>query len=290
MVEFEDSASRPTISETTTTKPQKKILLVSAFYPFALSKHTDAEYADWLRRFLGHVSTDIYFFTTPEMEPLVRRARDALGSDSTDSSHPPQLIINTTFPSPFSIPPLHPYKDKYEEMHAWDREKERHSPELYAIWNAKPWYLKEGLHNMRVQNFGEDYDYAFWTDAGSFRHEHAYEGWPDAARMEEVWETGFRLQMEQWKAWDAMRDDMQGDYAEWDIIQKKEKERKAEVTSKEDLVFFPIYEFPGKKELGWKEELGPIDIDFSEGGFLSISAFLLLSIPVFMLPCYCAAL
>jgi hypothetical protein len=242
-------------------------LLVSAFYPLPKSKHTNAEYTDWLQRFLGHVSTDIYFFTTPEMEPHVRRARNVLsskvssGSGSTTSS---QLIINTTYPSPFSIPPLHPYKGKYEEMHAWDREKERHSPDLYAIWNAKPWFLKEGLRNMRLHDFG-DYDYAFWTDAGSLRHEHAYEAWPDAARVEEVLEAGFQMQIEQWKAWDTMRDGIQGDHREWDAIQKKEKERKAEVTSKEDLVFFPVYELPGKKELGWKEELGPIDIDFSEG-------------------------
>lgn len=264
-----NSSVRPAISESPTRKPQKRILLVSAFYPLAKSKHTNADYTAWLRRFLGHVSTDVYFFTTPEMEPLVRHARDTLssnGSQRIDSLHSPQTIINTTFHSPFSIPPLLPHKDKYEEMHTWDREKERHSPELYAIWNAKPWFLKEGLRNMRVRDSGEDYDYAFWTDAGSFRYQHAYDMWPDAVRVEDVWEAGLRLLMEQWRAWDAVRDDMRGDYAEWDAIQKKEKERRAQVTRKEDLVFFPIYELPGKKELGWKEELGPIDIDFSEGG------------------------
>jgi hypothetical protein len=260
VVELVDS-SRPILSETPTTKPQKKVLLVSAFYPLAKSKHTDADYADWLRRFLGHISTDIYFFTTPEMEPLVRRARDALLSSNSDPSHPPQLIINTTFPSPFSIPPLLPHKHKYEQMHAWDREHDIHSPELYAIWNAKPWFLKEGLRSMRMRNFG-DYDYAFWSDAGSFRHEHAYEAWPDGTRAEEIWEAGFKLQREQWRAWDAMR----GDDVPSDII-RKEKERRADVTRKEDLVFFPVAELPGKEELGWREEQGPIDLDFSEGGF-----------------------
>lgn len=279
VVEFDDgipAPAHPTISESTITKPQKRILLVSAFYPLAKSKHTDAEYADWLWRFLGHVSTDIYFFTTPEMEPLVRRARDALppktlnDSKSTSSPHT-SLIINTTFSSPFSIPPLLPYRDKYEQMHTWDREKDRHSPELYAIWNAKPWFLREGLQNMRMQGHGEEYDYTFWTDAGSFRHDHAYDMWPDAARVEEVWEAGFQLQMEQWKALDAMRDGMRGDYAEWDATQEREKGRKAEVTRKEDLVFFPVYQLPGKAELGWKESLGPIDIDFSEGKFSPFS-------------------
>jgi len=117
-----------------------------------------------------------------------------------------------------------------------------------------------------MHDSGEDYDYGFWTDAGSFRHEHVYEAWPDVARVEEVWEAGFRLQKEQWKVWDAMRDSMRGEYAAWDgAVEKREKERKAEVVSKEDLMFFPVYELPGKNQLKWKEELGPIDIDFSEG-------------------------
>jgi hypothetical protein len=271
-VEFDDSVSssgasaQPTTSESSTTKPPKKILLVSAFYPLEKSKHTDAEYTAWLQRFLGHVSTDIYFFTTPELEPFVEHARNALpfntstGSLSEDS-YAPRLIVNTTYLSPTSIPPLLPHKDQYERMHAWDREKARHAPELYAIWNAKPWFLREGLRNMKVRDSDDDYDYAFWTDAGSFRHEHAYETWPDAVRVEEVWESGFQLQREQWKAWDAMSDSMREEYAGRD----REKERKAEVASKEDLIFFPVYELPRKQELGWKEALGPIDIDFSEG-------------------------
>jgi hypothetical protein len=268
-VEFDDSvlsSAQPTTSESSTTNLHKKILLVSAFYPLEKSKHTDAEYTAWLQRFLGHVSTDIYFFTTPELEPFVRNARDALPfnastSSSSQNSYIPQLIINTTYPSPSSIPPLLPHKAQYEQMHAWDREKERHGPELYAIWNAKPWFLREGLRNMKVHDSDDDYDYAFWTDAGSFRHEHAYETWPDVVRVEEVWESGFQLQRDQWKAWDAMRDSMPEDH----VGRDREKERKAQVTSKEDLIFFPVYELPGKKELGWKEALGPIDIDFSEG-------------------------
>lgn len=51
------------------------ILLVSAFYPLAKSKHTHDEYRSWLAQFLGHVDSDVYFFTTPELAPLVRTAR-----------------------------------------------------------------------------------------------------------------------------------------------------------------------------------------------------------------------
>jgi hypothetical protein len=58
-------------------------------------------------------------------------------------------MINTTYTSPLDIPPLAPHATKYAQMHAWDRERARHAPELYAVWNAKPWFLHEGITNMQ---------------------------------------------------------------------------------------------------------------------------------------------
>lgn len=37
-------------------------------------------------------------------------------------------------------------------MHAWDRERARHAPDLYAVWNAKPWFLTEGLRNTQREH------------------------------------------------------------------------------------------------------------------------------------------
>ena len=204
---------------TTTTPPT--ILLVSAFFPLSHSKHSISDYEDWLSRFLQPITTPIYFFTTSEMEPFIRSLRG------------PNLpiTINTTFSSPFDIPPLKDgigTREKYEEMWAWDREKDIRNPELYATWTAKPYFLNEGLRNS-----GVGYDYVFWNDAGSFRDPHSYTSWPDPIRVKEVWEEGSR----------------------------------ESGTSVKDLLFFPMWGLPHSNMKYWTEEEGPVNGDsaFSEG-------------------------
>ncbi|KAJ3807837.1 hypothetical protein F5876DRAFT_90377 [Lentinula aff. lateritia] len=191
----------------------QQILLVSGLFPLSKSKHSTEDYRSWLTLFLGSVTTDIYFFTTPELAELVADVRGSL-----------PITINTTFSTPFDIPPLANLKEPYERMHAIDRERSRHSAELYAIWNGKPYYLDEAVKNSEKQ-----YSYAFWSDAGSFRNEHVYRGWPSSARLEEVWDEGSRVSG----------------------------------VAKEDLLFFPMWEPPHASIKNWQEALGPVDTDFS---------------------------
>ncbi|KIK05858.1 hypothetical protein K443DRAFT_328132 [Laccaria amethystina LaAM-08-1] len=200
-----------------------RVLLVSALFPLTKSKHSKEGYNDWLRRFLGPITTNIYFYTTPELEETVRAARGP-GLPIT---------INTHYASPFAIPPLRGFEPLYEEMHLQDREKERHSPELYAVWNAKPWFLDHAVQRLREEK-GEVYDYAFWVDAGSFRQEHRYTSWPNPAKVEQVWEEGRRLNG---------------------------------VKRKEDLLFFPIQTLPPASARDWMQDKGPLDVDFSKGSF-----------------------
>ncbi|KAG5634316.1 hypothetical protein H0H81_002433 [Sphagnurus paluster] len=160
-----------------------RILIVSALFPLGHAKHSHADYTRWLTHFLGPGAVhgaDIYFYTTPALASLVRAVN---ANTSTTSS---RLTINTAFDSPLSIPPLAPYEAKYEAMHAWDRERARHSPALYAVWNAKPWLVVEALRVLREARPSVDYDYVFWSDAGAFRRVHAYRAWPDPARVQEV--------------------------------------------------------------------------------------------------------
>ncbi len=56
------------------------------------------------------------------------------------AEHAP-LTLNTSFSSPFDVPPLRGREEQYDAMHAKDREGFRHTPALYAVWNAKPWLL-----------------------------------------------------------------------------------------------------------------------------------------------------
>lgn len=196
------------------------ILLVSAFFPLSKSKHTMRDYETWLSNFLQPIITDVYFYTSPEMESLVRKCRGAL-----------PITVNTTYATPFEIPPLNTSRERYFEMHSLDREKERHSPELYAVWAAKPFFLDEA-----VQTFartGKQYDYAFWTDAGSFRTKHTYVAWPGSSRVRQIWKEGSAL--------------------------TGEKE--------EDLLFFPAAGMPHPSMKYWTQDHGPIDAEFSEGKY-----------------------
>ena len=114
-------------------------------------------------------------------------------------------------------------------MHAKDRERSIHSIELYAVWNAKPFFLNAAVRSLERQ--GVRYDYAFWNDAGSFREEHRYRQWPSPTKVQEVWDEGGRLMG----------------------------------TNKEDLVFFPMWKAPHPFNAQWTENMGPIDAEFSEG-------------------------
>ncbi|KAJ7696016.1 hypothetical protein B0H17DRAFT_1131191 [Mycena rosella] len=200
--------------------PPRKILLVTAFFPLSKSKHTMREYESWLSRFLQPITSEIYFYAPVEMESLIRKCRGDL-----------PIIVDTTYSSPFDIPPLNASRDHYYKMHAQDRERARHSPELYAVWNAKPYFLDEAVQTL--SQAGTEYDYAFWNDAGSFRSSHKYVGWPDLARVQEVWEEGSALSGE----------------------------------NAEDLLFFPVTGVPHPSLRNWVQDHGPVDTEFSEGSF-----------------------
>ncbi|KAJ7164558.1 hypothetical protein C8R43DRAFT_233099 [Mycena crocata] len=196
------------------------ILLVTAFYPLSKSKHTMREYESWLSQLLQPVTTDIYFYCPVEMEALVRQCRGDL-----------PITVDTTYSSPFDIPPLNASREHYFKMHSQDRERARHSPELYAVWNAKPFFLDEAVQTL--SRTGKQYDYAFWNDAGSLRSTHKYTGWPDSTRVQQVWEEGSALAGEK----------------------------------VEDLLFFPIDGIPHPSMKYWVQDHGPIDTAFSEGSF-----------------------
>ena len=189
-----------------------KVMLVSAFYPLSKSKHSDEEYSAWMSKYLSKVSTHIYFFAPPELESVIRRLRGDL-----------PLTLNTSYASPYDIPPLVGMQEIYESMHAFDPERNIHSPELYAVWTSKTFFLDEGLRNM--EKSGRKYDYAFWNDAGSFRDDQEFDRWPGAYRIPEIFETGSRLTG----------------------------------TSVKDLFFMPIWGSPPWSMRYWTEEDGPIN-------------------------------
>ena len=202
---------------TVTNRNSTRILLVSSLFHISKSKHSKEEYSDWLKRFLGPITTEIYFYTSTDLAPIVQSTRGEL-----------PITIDTTYNTTFDVPPLKGLEGWYNEMHSMDRENSLHSPELYSIWNAKPFLVDNAIRVMASK--GKTYDYVFWNDAGSFRETNTYKNWPDPSRIEEIWQEGSRLSG----------------------------------TKAEDLLFFPM-QHPPFIAKDWNEDMGPIDTDFSEG-------------------------
>ncbi|KAF8499351.1 hypothetical protein JB92DRAFT_2982209 [Gautieria morchelliformis] len=198
-----------------------RILLVSGFYPSVHSKHSLRDYKQWLSLFLLRVTTDVYFFTPDDWESTVREIRGDL-----------PIHINTTFSSSLDIPPLQQRREEYELMYMPDHEQYGHSPEERAVLASKPYFLKEGLSNARAET-GTEYKYAFWVDAMTFRHKHAWQHWPAPERVDDVWTEGV-----------------------------KESGMKSK-----DLLFFPLEGMPDSSMSLWSEGMGPINNRFSEGSF-----------------------
>lgn len=143
-------------------------------------------------------------------------------------SHLP-IIIDANYTSPFDVPPLKGLEGVYAGLHEKDRERRIHSSELYAVWNVKPFLLDSAAKTLAAS--GRTFDYVFWNDAGSFRGQQKYESWPDFERVEDIWRQGTKLTG----------------------------------TKSDDLVFFPLYGLPGSSMRDWKEDMGPVDYEVSEG-------------------------
>ena len=199
----------------TPKKPQ--VLLVSAFFPLAKSKHTHEEYAQWMTLYLSKVTTHIYFFTPPQMEATIRKLRGDL-----------PMTLNTTFTTPFDVPPLKGLEGRYADMNKVDPENAYHSPELYAVWSSKTYFLREAMLNMQLA--GTKIDYAFWNDAGSFRDKQDFANWPAPETVDEVFTKGAKLSS----------------------------------MHKDDLFFMPIWDVPKDYLRNWTPLEGPKE---SEGGF-----------------------
>ena len=180
-------------------RPQ--VLLVSAFFPLAKAKHTHEEYAKWMTLYLSKVTTHIYFFAPPEIEGMIRKLRGNL-----------PMTLNTTFATPFDIPPLQGLQGRYADMNKVDPENAYHSPELYAVWSSKTYFLREGLLNM--QSTGMTVEYAFWSDAGAMRDDQDYTNWPALERVDAIFTDGAKLsgmrkdELFFMPMWDVPKDDL----------------------------------------------------------------------------------
>ena len=163
------------------TTHTSEVLLVSAFFPLNHSRHSDREYAQWLGNLLGTIQTPIYFFTPPELAPLIRKHRGSL-----------PITINSSYADPFDVPPVQGLYDVYYEMHRQNKDRKGEGPGLYALRTSKPWFLAEAVKNYesRLAPGSGSIGYAFWVDIGSFQDGLKVHDWPNVERVKEVLKEG----------------------------------------------------------------------------------------------------
>jgi hypothetical protein len=80
------------------------------------------------------------------------------------------------------MPPIKQIKDALISQLDIDHEKEIHSPDLYAVWNAKAWMLEY----VALQNPFKT-SYFLWIDGGAFRHtQYRLGSWPSHRKIAEI--------------------------------------------------------------------------------------------------------
>ncbi len=123
--------------------------VVTAFYPIR-SKFPPAHYIEWAREFLK-LEAPIVLFT----EPILRQTFQDLRTNGY-----PMYIVEKPFAT------LHAwtlYQDIWQKHSTMDHEL-YHTPELYALWAEKAWFVEEAIKRNPFKT-----SHFFWCDIGAFR-------------------------------------------------------------------------------------------------------------------------
>jgi Bacterial protein of unknown function (HtrL_YibB) len=123
--------------------------LVTAYYSIR-SKFPKEQYVSWITTFLK-IKSPIVVFTDQNMVEWIREKRGEL----------PIHIVAIPFND---LEMWKRYELQWNQQYMLDPEQFRHSPELYAIWAQKPFFVEQAIQLNPFQT-----DYFFWCDIGAFR-------------------------------------------------------------------------------------------------------------------------
>ena len=123
--------------------------IVTGFYPIK-SKFSKDTYLEWGRTFLK-LASPIVLFTEKNMSGIMKEMR----------GDRPIHIVEIPFEE---LEAWALYKNNWIENYNMDPEKHIHTPELYAIWAQKPFFVEKAIHLNPFYT-----DYFFWCDFGAFR-------------------------------------------------------------------------------------------------------------------------
>jgi hypothetical protein len=128
---------------------EKTVTLVTAFYPLAKSKHGLQTYMSWASIFFRCVTVPIVCYCDKQ---AIHSLQKLAGSNVTFQVRP--------FESwPYS---QQEWMTRWASWWASDPEKDRHSPELYAIWASKLSFVQQTIRD-------RESDVYVWCDIGAFR-------------------------------------------------------------------------------------------------------------------------
>jgi hypothetical protein len=123
--------------------------LVTAYYDIK-SKFPKDHYVSWMTTFLK-IKAPIVLFTEEHMVSTIQALRE---------DRPIHIIV-----MPFEeLDAWKLYKDKWIAQSDMDPESSVHSPELYAVWAQKAFFVERAINHNPYHT-----DYFFWCDIGAFR-------------------------------------------------------------------------------------------------------------------------
>ena len=151
--------------------------VISIYFQFK-SKHTTDKYDAWLNNFLTSVSGAplVLFIDTKSYE----RFKHMRHRDNTSTIY---IVYDNIWDlmREFENKTGRVFTDEYRRRQ-WnmDIEKKYHTPELYAIWNLKSFYVNKVVEQNPYQS-----EFFIYTDAGAWR-DRAIPDWPDQTFVKEV--------------------------------------------------------------------------------------------------------
>lgn len=141
-----------------------RVTLITCYYRFK-SKHSDAQYEEWIQNFMAH------FSKTPDYCSLVVFT-SASTAPFLETLLPPEkrtcLVIREFTDLRF----YQHYFSILEEQAAMDPQKHIRTKECYVVWNSKLDFVKEIIDTNPFQA-----DRFVWSDIGNIRHPHRHVGW-----------------------------------------------------------------------------------------------------------------
>jgi len=123
--------------------------VVTAFYSIK-SKFPPQQYIEWATTFM-QMNSPIVLFTEESLVTVFQTMRCSL----------PIHIITLPFEQ---LDTWTLYQEKWKEHHTMDPERNRHTPELYAIWAQKAFFVKRAIQENPFHS-----SHFFWCDIGAFR-------------------------------------------------------------------------------------------------------------------------